>query len=51
VRGEAGFGSDEDEAEYRAAVEAGDTEEIARLDAEAEERVRLAREIMREMGE
>lgn len=43
VIGEAGFGSDRDEAEYRVAVERGDATEIARLDAEAEKRMADAR--------
>ena len=43
VIGDAGFGSDRDEAEYRAAFDAGDTEEMARLDAESEKRMADAR--------
>lgn len=39
VRAEAAFGSDADEAAYRAAVAAGDTEMVAKLEAEAEARV------------
>ncbi len=40
ARAEAGFGSDADEAAYRAALEAGDAATISRLNAEAEARVR-----------
>ncbi len=39
VRAEIGFGSDADEAAYRAALARGDTEEMARLDAESKERI------------
>jgi hypothetical protein len=39
ARAEAGFGSDADEAAYRAALVAGDDETISRLDAEAAARV------------
>ena len=40
VRGEMGMGDDADEAAYRAALVAGDTETLARLEREAEARVR-----------
>ena len=40
ARAEMGFGSDADEAAYRAALDANGTEELARLDAEAEERMK-----------
>jgi hypothetical protein len=43
IIGEAGFGSDRDEPEYRAAVDRGDATEIARLDSEAEKRMADAR--------
>lgn len=46
VRGEAGMGSDADEAEYAEALRAGDKETLARLDAEAAERVRRAEEVL-----
>lgn len=39
VRGEMGMGSDADEAAYRAALEAGDTDTLNRLDLESEQRV------------
>jgi hypothetical protein len=42
VAAESGFGSDADEAAYRAAYERGDTTEMARLDAEAEKRKQRA---------
>jgi molybdopterin-biosynthesis enzyme MoeA-like protein len=42
VLAEAGFGSDEDEAAYAAALAAGDKDEIARLDRESAERVASA---------
>ena len=45
---EAAFGSDADEAAYRRALEAGDTAEIERLDAEAQERVERARRWLEE---
>lgn len=48
VVGEAGFGSDADEAAYRAAVQAGHAGAIAKLNEEAEERTR---EILNEMGD
>jgi hypothetical protein len=46
VLGEAGIGSDKDEAEYRAALMADDHETLARLDREASERVRTASKII-----
>lgn len=46
VRAEAGFGSDADEAAYAKALREGDTETLARLNAEAEERVLRAQVIM-----
>lgn len=46
VIGEAGFGSDRDEALYRVAFEAGDAEEMARLDAEAETRMADVRALL-----
>ena len=39
MRAEASFGSDADQAAYRAAVDHGDKAEIARLEAEASARV------------
>lgn len=39
VRGQIGMGSDADEAAYAAALEAGDTETLARLDAESQARM------------
>lgn len=39
ARGEAAFGSDADEAAFRAALMSGDTAEIARLQREADARV------------
>ena len=42
VRAEMGFGSDRQEAEYEAAVVAGDQEKIARLDREAQVRMDAA---------
>jgi hypothetical protein len=42
ARAEVGFGSDRDEAHYRRAVASGDREEIARLNQEAEDRVKRA---------
>jgi hypothetical protein len=42
VRGEISTGSDRDEAAYREAVRSGDTATKARLDREAEERVKRA---------
>ena len=42
VLGEAGMGSDADEAAYRRALEARDEEALARLDAESELRVARA---------
>lgn len=50
VRAEAAFGSDQDEAEYAAALQAGDREKMKQLDAEAQERVRAAEKIMKERG-
>jgi glutamyl/glutaminyl-tRNA synthetase len=46
VRAEAGFGSDADEAEYAKALHDGDTEKLARLNAEAAERVLRVQTIM-----
>jgi glutamyl/glutaminyl-tRNA synthetase len=46
VRAEAGFGSDADEAEYAKALRDGDTEKLARLNAESAERVLRAQAIM-----
>jgi uncharacterized protein (DUF1015 family) len=43
VIAEAGFGSDADEAAYRQALADNDTKTLARLDAEAAERQRMAR--------
>lgn len=43
VLSEASFGSDADEAAYRVAVERNDLVAIARLDAEADARMRRAR--------
>lgn len=40
IAGEIGMGSDADEAAYAVALVRGDTAEIARLDAEAEARVK-----------
>jgi hypothetical protein len=48
VRAEAGFGSDADESAYRAAHARGDTEALARLDAESEARMQMADRIMEE---
>lgn len=42
VRGEAGLGSDADEAAHRAAYEAGDKKALQRLQIEAEARMKLA---------
>lgn len=50
LRGEAGMGTDADELAYRIAVQAGDQAEIARLDAEAAERVRRVDAWMQEHG-
>jgi hypothetical protein len=41
---EAGFASDEDEAAFKAALDAGDWETVARLTAASRERMRLAGE-------
>lgn len=46
ILGEAAFGSDRDEAAYRAAHERGDAAELARLDDEAEKRVAAATAIL-----
>lgn len=46
ARAEAGFGSDADEAAYRAALVRGDEPELRRLRRQADERVRRAEEIM-----
>ena len=46
VIGEAGFGTDEDERAYAAAVASGDRNEIQRLNAEAKARMDRAREIL-----
>lgn len=46
VVAEAGFGSDADEAAYRAAYDAGDKTEIERLDFESGLRMTMAREYM-----
>lgn len=46
VIAEVGFGSDRDEADYAAAVAAGDRNEIQRLRAEAEKRMAVARRLM-----
>lgn len=43
VIGEAGMGSDADEAAYRVAMETGDNEALAKLDAEAKARQDQAR--------
>ncbi len=51
VRGEMGMGSDRDEAEYASALARGDTETLARLDAEAEARRARADKIMEESDE
>lgn len=50
VVGEAGFGSDADEAEYRAALAADDKPTLARLDQEAKIRMDNARKFLRETG-
>jgi len=42
ARGEIGVGSDRGEATYRAAAAAGDRETMARMDREAEDRVKQA---------
>jgi hypothetical protein len=47
---EAAWGSDADEAAYRAACNRGDKEEMARLEAEGEKRRQRAIEYMQEMG-
>ena len=39
ARGEAGMGSDRDEAEYRQALRDGDKDKLARLDAQAQQRM------------
>lgn len=46
ILGEAAFGSDKDEAAYRAAIETGDPELIAAEEAKAVERVRAAEAIL-----
>ncbi len=50
VRAEAGFGSDRDEAEYRAAVLAKDEAILQRLDAEAAGRVARAEAAMAKLN-
>jgi hypothetical protein len=50
VLGEAGMGSDADEAAYREAVNRCDKEMLRKLDAEAPERERLARAVLDQMG-
>jgi hypothetical protein len=50
VAGEAAWGSDADEAAYRAALKRGDKDEIGRLNAEAEKRRRRALRWMDEHG-
>ena len=42
ARAEVGFGTDRDEAHYRKAAASGNPEEIARLNQEAEDRVKRA---------
>lgn len=49
VIGEMGMGSDEDEAAFRAALEANDHPALARLSAEAEARMEQAREVLDRM--
>ena len=50
ARAEAGFGSDKDEAEYAAALHAGDKKKLAELDAESAARIVRAEKIMKERG-
>jgi hypothetical protein len=50
VIGEAGMGSDADEAAYRAALVAGDHSALVRLNAESMERMQMADRILKEHG-
>jgi hypothetical protein len=50
VLAEAGFGSDKDEADYRAAVLANDAKRVAELESKARQRVARAKEAIEKMG-